>query len=178
MSFEDDAITRTKKRFKIMTEHPYTTLWEGWKIGGHGGGTINHAWSGGALTLLSQYAAGVAPEKPGYAMYHVLPQMGALKHIQTVVPSVKGNINLELGNQASSFTLKLTSPTDTVARVGIPRRVGNTIQHIEANGTRVWSRGKPAKQIKNLKFIKSSKDYILFLVQPGTWKFTAHRLAE
>lgn len=127
MRFEHDAIARTKKRFKEMTDHPYTTLWEDWRIGGSGGGTINHAWCGGALTLLSQYGAGVAPVTPGYATYHVLPQMGPLKTIKTTVPSVKGNIDVELRKEADAFSLKLNSPANTTAIVGIPKRDGVTI---------------------------------------------------
>ena len=40
----------------MLSYKDYTTLFEGWGIGqeGFGGGTINHAWSGGPLTLLSQ----------------------------------------------------------------------------------------------------------------------------
>lgn len=47
------AIERTARRFADMVDDPgSTTLFEGWGIGekGYGGGTTNHAWSGGALT--------------------------------------------------------------------------------------------------------------------------------
>ncbi|MFP4367340.1 MAG: hypothetical protein ACOCU3_00265 [bacterium] len=52
-----------------MVNHPeITTLWEGWGIGrsGYGGGSANHAWSGGGLTILSQYVAGIYPVEPAY----------------------------------------------------------------------------------------------------------------
>ncbi|HYD85143.1 MAG TPA: hypothetical protein VEA63_13855, partial [Opitutus sp.] len=72
-SFAQDRI---KRRYAKMVEHDYSTLWEGWGIGaeGYGGGTINHAWSGGPLTIMSQYFAGIAPTSPAFATYHVLPQ--------------------------------------------------------------------------------------------------------
>ncbi len=34
-----------------------------------GGGTYNHAWSGGPLTMMSQYVLGVAPESVAYGRY-------------------------------------------------------------------------------------------------------------
>jgi hypothetical protein len=173
MRLEDDAIARTKKRFKDMVDHPYTTLWEDWKIGGLGGGTINHAWSGGALTLLSQYGAGVAPVTPGYGTYHVLPQMGPLKHIKTTVPSVKGNIQLELNNKADSFSMKLVSPEETEAIIGIPRREGTDIKSIQVNGTTIWKGGKSAGSIEGLVFSEDAEHYLAFNVQPGCWHFTA-----
>ncbi len=173
MRFEADAIARTKKRFKNMVEHSYTTLWEDWRIGGSGGGTINHAWSGGMLTLLSQYGAGVAPITPGYETYHVLPQMGPLKHIKTVVPSVKGDIQLELENQADSFTIHLVSPKDTEAIIGLPKRSGLPVQRIEANGKAVWQSGEAKHSAVGLRFLEETEHYITFSAQPGAWKLSA-----
>jgi alpha-L-rhamnosidase len=175
MRFEGDAIVRTKKRFREMTDHPYTTLWEDWRIGGSGGGTINHAWCGGALTLLSQYGAGVAPVTPGYGTYHVLPQMGPLKRIKTTVPSVKGNIDIEMVNAQDSFTIHLTSPANTVAIVGIPKT--SKIAAVEANGRLVWSNGKSKKEPRGLKFQEETKLYIKFAVKPGVWAFKARQTA-
>lgn len=173
MRFEADAIVRTKKRFKNMVEHPYTTLWEDWRIGGSGGGTINHAWSGGMLTLLSQYGAGIAPTKPGYETYHVLPQMGPLKQIKTVVPSVKGNIPLEIKNQPNAFSIQLVSPKGTTATVGLPKRPGASIKRITANGNTVWEKSKKAKSVRGIKFSQESEHYISFEIQPGRWEFSA-----
>ncbi len=175
MRLEDDAIARTRKRFKAMTDHHYTTLWEGWGIGrsGYGGGTINHAWCGGALTLLSQYAAGVAPVTPGYGTYHVLPQMAPLKHIKTTVPSAKGDIHLELHNKAESFTMDLVSPEGTIAIVGIPKRAGSTIARIRVGGTTIWENGKPREGVKGLTFGEETQHYITFTAQPGKWGFDA-----
>ena len=54
MGYYQDALNRMKLRYRAMIESPLTTLWEGWGIGseGFGGGTYNHAWSGGPLTIL------------------------------------------------------------------------------------------------------------------------------
>jgi alpha-L-rhamnosidase len=175
MRLPDDALARTKERFKDMTEHQYTTLWEDWKIGGSGGGTINHAWCGGALTLLSQYGAGVAPTKPGYSTYQVLPQMGPLKRIVTTVPSVKGDIKLKLLNDKESFVLELTSPKDTQAVVGIPYGPGETILAIQVNGVSVWRNGQAEGKLDGLTFSAKDEHYIKFSVNPGTWSFTAKK---
>jgi hypothetical protein len=175
MRHEDDAIARARKRYKTMTDHHYTTLWEGWGIGksGYGGGTINHAWTGGMLTLLSQYAAGVAPTKPGYESYHVLPQMGPLKHIKTIVPSVKGDILLELRNQAKSFSLDLVSPAATTAVIGIPKRQDMPVKSIKANGKTIWKDGKFKGRSGKLSFIEETEHDIRFSVQAGEWSIQA-----
>ncbi|VGO13608.1 hypothetical protein PDESU_02165 [Pontiella desulfatans] len=174
MRFEEDAIARAKKRYNYMTAHEYTTLFEGWEIGrkGFGGGTINHAWSGGMLTLLSQYGAGVAPVTPGYETYQVLPQMGSLQFIKTIVPSVKGDIKLELHNQTDAFSINLVSPEHTEAMVGLPKPSGGSVKHITANGETVWEDGQATQLPNGLRFVEETEHYIKFSARPGDWKFS------
>ena len=156
-----------------MTDHPYSTLWEGWGIGnkGYGGGTINHAWCGGALTLLSQYGAGVAPLTPGYGIYQIAPQMGTLlTHIKTNVPSVKGNIHIELKRDAQSLSLDLDSPADTTAIICLPKNsTGNEakITTVLADGKTIWQQGKTQNLPAGLSFIEETKQSLNFSAQPG-----------
>jgi len=173
MRFENDAIQRMKTRYVDMVEHSHTTLWEDWKIGGSGGGTINHAWSGGPLTVLSQYAAGIAPEKIGYEVYHILPQMGTLKSIKTIVPSVKGDIAVELEKKDTSFVLKLASPTAITAIVGIPKDAVEKLVSISVNGEDVWRNGRAVDACEGVEFTGEDENYYRFSVEPGTWVFRA-----
>ncbi|MGB1937806.1 MAG: alpha-L-rhamnosidase C-terminal domain-containing protein [Akkermansiaceae bacterium] len=166
MRYPEDALARTKKRFQKMTDHPYTTLWEIFPTGG----TINHAWSGGALTLLSQYGAGVAPETPGYESYHVLPQMGHLNYIKTRVPSAKGNIDVELRRTKNALTMNLHSPAKTTAIIGIPKRKGEAIARITCNDTTIWE-GTKSKPLDGVEFREETEHYVQFTVQPGNWSF-------
>ena len=87
------ALQRMSGRYRKMIDHPWiTTLWEGWGLGaeGFGGGTYNHAWSGGPLTLLSKYVAGVRPATAGYGSFLVAPQPGHLRRVTATVPSIRG----------------------------------------------------------------------------------------
>jgi alpha-L-rhamnosidase len=173
MRFEDDALARTKKRFREMTDHPFSTLWEDWRIGGSGGGTINHAWCGGALTLLSQYGAGVAPVTPGYERYHVLPQMGPLTYIKTTVPSVKGNVDVELRNETDGFSMDLVSPEHTVAVVGVPKRSDAALLELRLNDRVIWERGVLQRLPEGVVYLEETEYYMQFTVVPGEWSFTA-----
>jgi len=172
------AQERIKTRYKEMVEHPnLTTLWEGWGIGekGFGGGTINHAWSGGPLTIMSQYFAGIAPTSLGFATYHVLPQMGSLKKISANVVSVKGDIVLQLTNTKDLFSLDLSSPDGTLATVGIPVMAGETITEVKANGKVVWKAGGTNDAVPGVRFMEASPHHLLFAVDPGQWSFTARK---
>ncbi len=170
MRFENDAIARTKKRFAPMVESPETTLWEHFH---KKNGTVNHAWSGGTLTLLSQYAAGISPTSPGYATYQILPQMGPLKRIKTIVPSVKGEIPLELHNDPDSFSLNLSSPKDTTATIGIPKPTDRKIETVTINDKIVWENGEIIANADGVSFAGEEANYLTFRLPPGTWEIAA-----
>ncbi len=171
------AQERIQRRYAAMVDHPeYTTLWEGWGIGkeGFGGGTINHAWSGGPLTIMSQYFAGIAPTTLGFATYQVMPRMGSLTNLHTQVLTVRGAIELEVCNQNDAFLLKLTSPPGTLAHVGIPMSHETEFREVQANGATVWEPGKPVQQ-PGIEFVGWSNSFLTFAVQPGEWHFRARR---
>ncbi len=122
MDEPDFALTRLQERFDTMVNYPHTTtLWEGWGIGkeGYGGGTTNHAWSGGGLTLLSQYVAGIAPASAGYETFQVKPQMGFLKKVNATVPSIKGDIKVAI-DATNGWEMEVTVPENSSAMVYIP----------------------------------------------------------
>ena len=107
MGYYQDALNRMKLRYRAMIESPLTTLWEGWGIGseGFGGGTYNHAWSGGPLTILSQYIAGIETLEPAFRMFRVAPHPAHLNFIRTLVPLSGGRrIVFEMDKSAHSGT--------------------------------------------------------------------------
>ena len=138
MGYPDQAIKRQELRYSDMVNNPvFTTLFEGWGIGrdGFGGGTVNHAWSGGGLTVLSQYLCGVSPLEPGYKEFQILPLPGAVKYANTVVPSEQGKIYSAFKNTKDYFELDCIIPPHTEAIAGIPARKYN---EITVNGKTVW----------------------------------------
>ena len=132
MGFGEDALRRMKIRYKDMVESPLTTLWEGWGIGneGFGGGSYNHAWSGGPLTILSQFFAGIAPLKPGFKEFSVNPQLGCLKNVDAVVPTKWGDITISIVREGSRRIVKLQVPNETTAHF----KVGNGKDFVVSGG--------------------------------------------
>ncbi len=124
MGYYQDAMDRMKKRFKNMVESNYSTLWEGWGIGpeGYGGGSYNHAWSGGPLTIMSQYIAGIETVEPGFSTFSVNPHLGNLNFIKAVVPlSEKREIRLEVYKHSRDMILELEVPEKTNAILHLPK---------------------------------------------------------
>jgi hypothetical protein len=177
----DLAQDRIRLRYAKMVEHPeLATLWEGWGIGreGFGGGTINHAWSGGPLTLMSQYFAGIAPTTPGFATYRVRPQPGSLTRLSAKVVTVRGDIHLALQDDASGYILSLTSPATTVARIVVPARRDLRGSTLRVNGEPLWSADTGAQPIEGVTLVSAGATEIEFEVRPGQWTFTRRYAAE
>lgn len=90
-----EGLARHNRRFSKMVEDDrFTTLFEGWGIGaeGFGGGSVNHAWSGGGLTIASQYICGIRPLETAYAKIGILPIPAGLDSARTSVLTPVGRV--------------------------------------------------------------------------------------
>ncbi|MER6186982.1 discoidin domain-containing protein [Streptomyces sp. NPDC001652] len=164
------AEERMRNRYAAQVADPAChTLWELWV---KADGTDNHAWNGGPLYALSAYAAGVRPTKAGWETYEVIPQTGTLTKINTVTPTVEGDIRFGITRDGTQVTLTLTSPNGTTARVGVPT-YGGSQPVIKANGTTVYTGGSSTGSVGGLSYDGKDSSYVYFKVQPGTWTFTA-----
>lgn len=117
------AMERAQERYHAMvTDSVHSTLYEGWLEGanGFGGGTTNHAWSGGPLTVIAQYLMGVSVVEPGWNKFAVCPTPAGLKRASISIPTVKGMVKsaFRLGEKADQYTL--TVPQGTQAYLYLP----------------------------------------------------------
>lgn len=124
MNAPDVALQRMRDRYAGMLSYKeYTTLFEGWGVGaeGFGGGTINHAWSGGPLTLLSQKVCGIEPTSPGFRTFQIKPQMGSLTEASATVPTHYGDIKVSLRKSGRAILMEIQVPEQTSAVVISPK---------------------------------------------------------
>lgn len=170
------AQDRMKRRYaKMVNDADYTTLWEGWEIGEKefGGGTINHAWSGGPLTIMSQYFAGIAPTSPAFETFRVFPQLGHLHDLSASVATARGLIQVSVHRDPQSLRLTLDSPTDTRAVVRLPVEHGERIKRVQLNGKTI-SEGEDRMKHSGVKNVGRKDDRERsFEVPPGHWSFFA-----
>lgn len=168
------ALERMKQRYQKMVESDYSTLWEGWGIGaeGFGGGTINHAWSGGPLTIMSQFMAGISPTSLGYRSFEVRPQLGPLQHIDAHVESVSGPIDVAI-QRGDSMEIVLGVPEGTTATVRLP----DEHQEIRLGDRVIWTDGRlqteaSAKQDPSIR-ADHRQGEVHVSVPAGEWTVTA-----
>ncbi|MFA5858866.1 MAG: alpha-L-rhamnosidase C-terminal domain-containing protein [Elusimicrobiota bacterium] len=154
MGYGKHALTRMRERYGKLVKNSNTTLWEDFFVLG----TKNHAWSGAPLTIISKYIAGIFPATPGYETFYVLPQLFDLKSLSIKVPSVKGDIEVEIINNTSKYSMKLTSPVGTKAIVGIPKNLSPKIRgQIKINGSVVSKKG----------IVDEDNGYVMFTIPSG-----------
>lgn len=111
------ARDRTKDRYADMVNEDYSTLWEFWNSWQ---GTMNHAWSGGPLVIMSKYFAGIAPIEAGYEKVKIEPQYSLSDSLSCTVPSVKGLITLDYEKTDGIYTVNLTLPEGMKAVLYVP----------------------------------------------------------
>lgn len=117
----DYALNRTQLRFDTMTvDKKYSTLWESWQIGGDGGGTVNHAWSGGALTNIAQFYCGLYPLEAGWKTYRIAPIPSLFERASISVPTVVGDVKSAFEVKDGKFSMDITVPQNSTAILYMP----------------------------------------------------------
>jgi len=170
----DAALERMLARFGPMIESPLSTLWEHWEAdpvvrtpmplaGG------NHGWSGGALVLLSQYVAGLAPTSAGWSTFDVRPNLGSvLNNASASVATVHGQVDVavQMVSNRTRMRVSLHVPAGTVAQLQFPASdsLGQVVKV-----TASPSLSKDAKDVSD--GYAERKD--LVTVHPGSWTFEA-----
>ncbi len=139
------AKIRIKDRYADMVNEDYSTLWEFWNSWQ---GTMNHAWSGGPLVIMSKHFAGIAPLEAGYEGVRINPQYDLSDTLSCTVPSVKGLITLNYEKSEDNYIIDLTLPEDMKAELTVPEGAVVTV-----NSKPYYQSGDSVKNIGNVEII-------------------------
>lgn len=161
------ALNRMKERHAFQVDdEKVTTLCE--KFGPRKG-TYNHAWNAPNY-VLSRYIAGISATDVAWKSFQVLPDLAHMTAVKQVVPSVKGDIVVDIKRTEKTYDMKLISPEGTMATVGIPK-ASITPKTIQANGSMIWENGAFAGNVEGITWIGEDDKYLKFNVVSGCWKF-------
>lgn len=107
MGFYKDGYERMQRRYDGMITNENTTLWEDFEILG----TKNHAWSGGPLTILYKYFAGLTIKFENGYKVEIDPYLADLNYINASMLTKYGMIYLEIKKEFDKVYIKVKKPS-------------------------------------------------------------------
>ncbi len=161
MGNEKYGLKRLKERFSLMVNDPdLTTMYEGWGTEDldFRAGSVNHAWSGGGLTILSQYVCGLSPITAGWKSFQVKPQLAGLKNASATVHTSYGLIIAKIKSDSDGYQVEITVPGNTTCQVVLAA----SFKKISINGKKIPTSG--SEIIENL-----TGDLQMLELSEGKW---------
>jgi hypothetical protein len=113
-----EALDATREAYGGMLDAGATSWWEHF----HGRESLSHAWSCAPTYDLSTYVLGVKPTEPGFASFSVEPHPADLKWARGVVPTPRGDIQVEWRRDYEEFELRVGFPFEAHAELTVPAR--------------------------------------------------------
>ena len=141
MGHADYALERFKRRFGPMIADPqHTTLYEGWQEGGYGGGSTNHAWSGGMLTDICEQILGISPTAAGWKEVAIRPAVvtpphggkttgrrpqvrnteGGFTEATITIPTVSGTLKYSFKDNGTTYSATVSVPKGMTVKFCTP----------------------------------------------------------
>lgn len=161
------SLERMKEVYESQVNSGLSTLYEKFPKGG----SYNHAWNA-SNTILSKYVAGIKPTGVAWSNYSVCPNLVHMTSLKTIVPTVKGNILLEIYHTDSVFKLDLESPANTTAIIGVPK-TRTEITEIKAGNQTIWKDNAFIEGVQGISYDSENDEFLKFKVEPGTWSIDA-----
>ena len=159
-----ESLERMKEQYQSQVDKEgMSTLYEMFPKGG----SYNHAWNG-SNKILSKYIAGVEPTKPAWSEYQIMPNLVDFKQLKKIIPTVKGNIEIDLELKETTYQITLKSPENTKAIIGIPK-TDKVIKEVWVNEKCIWKKGKNKKKLNGLVYSSEDSKYLKFKANSGTW---------
>lgn len=159
-----------------MIREGATTVWERWEyLSGGGMNSHNHIMFGSVDAWFYKVLAGinVDPAGPGFRKVIIRPHpVKDLKYVSASVRTVKGTISSSWSNLTGSLSLKVSLPTNTQAKVSVPK-MGLENLTIKESGKIIWKDGSFVKGVLGISGASEEKDYITFDVGSGSYSFEA-----
>lgn len=166
------GLERMRVRHEDQVSDPnLTTLYERYANDTRPRGTYNHAWNAPNF-VLSRYIAGISATEVAWKTYQVLPNLAHLTSLKQIVPSVQGDITVNIELTDKRYTMELASPEGTTAIIGIPKD-SITPKRIKANGKTIWKNGDFTPNATGITWYGEDEKYIKFEAPSGNWSIVA-----
>ena len=103
-----------------MVSHGATITYEAWDDKFKNNQDWNHAWGAAPANVILRYLVGVRPLEAGFGRMTISPQTSALAHVEALVPTIRGGVDVEIDSSAKAYRMRVEIPSNTVAVVDLP----------------------------------------------------------
>ena len=100
-----------------MVDSDLSTLWE---LFDYGNWSYNHGWSGGPLSIMYKYVAGIVPLKAGFEQFQIFPEPINYKNLECSFSTIKGKIALKYLASEKNKTMEISVPKESEAIIRVP----------------------------------------------------------
>lgn len=97
------------------------------------GGDWNHAWGAAPANLIPRQLMGVQPIEPAFAKMQIKPQTGDLTSANLTLPTIRGNVLVDVTRTSSLYTITINIPANTKAKVYV-RKCNTTGTTVKVDG--------------------------------------------
>lgn len=80
----------------------------------------NHAWGAAPANIITRKLLGIEPLAPGFDKVRIKPQIASLSWVKAAIPTIKGEIYLEIENKNGEYRMLVTIPANMESEVYLP----------------------------------------------------------
>ena len=115
-----------------MVRHNATITYEAWDGKFKNNQDWNHAWGAAPANIIPRWVVGVRPLEAGWSKMVIAPQVGDLKFISAAVPTIKGEVKVDINSTLNGYGARISIPANTEARVVLPAK--SEVKELRING--------------------------------------------
>ena len=104
----------------------------------------NHAWGAVPANVIPRKLMGVEPLTAGFGLIRIKPQVGSLEWTKATIPTIRGDVKMEIENKQDQYTLHVEIPANMKADIYLPAPNGK--YKLTKNGATIKStrvKGEP-----------------------------------
>jgi alpha-L-rhamnosidase len=143
-----------------------TMTTEAWDFKYKGNIGWSHAWSASPAHIIPRKLIGIKPVEPGFKKIRIKPQLGDLTAASLKLPTIRGNVFVDIEVQEGQLFLKAKIPANTSASIFLPTttRDENKLSY-KSIGEGISGNGILFKSFQD--------DYALFEIEAGEFELAA-----
>lgn len=103
-----------------MVRHNATITYEAWDDKFKNNQDWNHAWGAAPANIIPRWVVGVRPLAAGYSHMAIHPQWADLKFVNATIPTIKGEVKVEMNTISDGYCVRIVIPANTTAEVVLP----------------------------------------------------------